>query len=142
MVDTGKIVREWMLATSAITSLLGTDVNSNVCIYVGDDLPEGFNPKNGPGILISRRGGKPHPEIVSLVDNRVQIKVAADVENYLEAWTVYGVIHDTIHGATMQTFGSDGTVVRSTETTSGQEMTDPDTGWCYVISFYQIQAHA
>jgi hypothetical protein len=141
MVDTGKILRAILLANSSVTSLVQTDVNSNPAIYVGNDLPEHFNPKAGPAVLISRRGGQSHPEISPLYDSRIQIKVAADVEKYLTAFQLYQAVYAALDGITQTGFDSGNSLVhRIIETTGAQEMTDPDTGWCYVIAFYNVLA--
>lgn len=141
MVDSGKAIRELLIASSSVTSLLQTDQNSNAAIYVGNDFPEHFDPKNGPAILISRRGGHAHPEIPTLSDSRVQVKVAAGVEKYLLAFQVYQAVYSVLHGLTQTGLDSGNTLInRIIETTAPQEMTDPDTGWCYVSAFYQVLA--
>lgn len=141
MVDSGKAIREILLLNASVTSLLQTDQNSNFAIYVGNDLPEHFDPKNGPAILISRRGGHADPEIAPLSNSRVQIKVAADVEKYLPAFQVYQALFNVLQGIS-QTGLDGGTVLINSiiETTAAQELSDPDTGWCYVIGFWNVLA--
>lgn len=137
MVDTNSLLRDWLLSLPSVTSLLGTNANGSV--YCGD-LPEHFDPSLGPGIQIFTAGGTPHPEITALVDDRKQIKVWADVEQYQLARQVYGAIRDQIHGASGVDRAAKGYVVRCIEVTSGQDITDPDNGWATVVSFYQLMA--
>lgn len=141
MVDSGKDLRGILILNSTVTSLLQTDVNSNPAIYVGNDFPEHFDPKNGPAILISRRGGHSHSEISALSDTRIQIKVAADVEKYILAFTVYKALFNVLHGITQTGLDSGDTLIHSIiETTAPQELSDPDTGWTYVFGFWNVLA--
>lgn len=141
MVDSGKVLREVLIAATSVTSLLPTDLNSNPTIYVGNDFPEHFDPKNGPAILISRRGGTAHVEISALGQSRVQIKIAADVEKYLVAFDVYRALFKVLHGLSQTSLDSGAALVHQIiEVTAPQEMTDPDTGWCYVFGFWNVLA--
>lgn len=137
MVDTNILLRDWLLSSTGITSLLGT--NGNGSIYCGD-LPEHFDPLLGPGITIHSVGGVAHTEILSLVDERKQIRVWAGIEKYQLARQVYLAIKSLIHGQTSVDFGADGRVVRCIEAVPGQDVTDPDTGWATVLTFYQLMA--
>jgi hypothetical protein len=139
MVDTNVLIRKWILSAASITSLLGTNANGSV--YCGD-LPEGFDPALGPAIQIVCSGGPvPHSEILSIVDERMQIRVWAGIEQYQLARQIYGAVRDLIHGATGITpAGQNGTVIRCLEVVPGQNITDPDTGWATVLAFYQLMA--
>ena len=141
MVDSGKAIREILLLNTSVTSLLQTDQNSNPAIYVGNDLPEHFDPNFGPAILISRRGGKANPEITPLTNSRVQVKIAAGVEKYLIAFQAYTAVFDALQGITQFVMDSGDTMINSIiETTQPQELSDPDTGWCYVFGFWNVLA--
>jgi len=137
VVDVAVLVREHLLNQAAIVALLGTNLNGS--IYAATDLPEHFDPKLGPVIQIFRSGGTSHTEITVLVTARVQIRVWADVEKYQLASDVYGAINDTLHGVTGITL-ADGVILSALEATGPQEMTDPDTGWVAVNSFYAVMA--
>ena len=137
MVDANLILREYLLAQSTVTALLGT--NANGSIYCGYDLPEKFDPKLGPAIQIYRTGGHSHPEITPLIDARMMVRVWADVEQDVVASQVYGAINDVLHGLCGYNV-ADGTIVRSLEVTGPLEMTDPETGWVAVYAFYQVMA--
>jgi len=136
VIDACVLVREFLLGQSQVTTLLGT--NPNGSIYCASDLPEGFDPKNGPAIQIFRVGGAAHGEITRLVDARLQVRAWADVEQYTLAATIYAAINDVLHGLCDFTL-TDGTIVRAFEANAG-EMTDPDTGWVSSHAFYSILA--
>ena len=137
MVDSNKLLRTWLLSVTAVTSLLGTNTGNS--IYAGD-LPENFDPSLGPAIQIQGDGGIPHTEILPLVDDRMKVRVWADKGKYLLARQVYGAMRDALHGAVNLDFAANGHVVRCIEVTSGQDVTDPDTGWVTVLAFYQLLA--
>src|SRR4051812_19359406 len=125
------------MGASSITSLLGTNANSS--IYAGD-LPERFDPLLGAAIQIQTVGGIPHSEVLPLLDERKQVRVWAGIEQYALARQIYGAVRDLIHGGQNVDFGADGHVIRCIEVTSGQDVTDPDTGWATVLAFYQLMA--
>lgn len=137
MVDANLLVRDFLLAQSAVTSQLGT--NQNGSIYCGYDLPERFDPSLGPAIQLYRMGGHSHEEIKSLVEAKVVIRAWSDVEQALTASKLYGAIHDALHGL-YNTTVADGTIVSALEASGPFEMTDPETGWVAVYAFYQVMA--
>jgi hypothetical protein len=139
VVDTGVLVRNWLLGQSVITSLLGTNAGSSV--YAAPDLPKNFDPSLGPGIQVHVTGGPPaHPEILTIVDHRIQVRVWAGVDEYDAARNVYSLVRDLMHGACGVDLGANGFVIRCLEVTPGQDITDPDTGWATVLGFYQLMA--
>ncbi len=131
------LVREHLLNQPIVLAFLGT--NANQSIYAAADLPEHFDPRLGPVIQIYRSGGSSHSEILPLVNARVNVRVWADKEQYQLAADVYSAINDTLHGATNVVL-PDGVMMSALETTGAQEMTDPDTGWVAVNSFYAVMA--
>ena len=137
MVDVAVLLREHLLNQAEVTALLGTNLNGS--IYCAADLPEHFDPKLGPAIQIVRSGGTSHTEITVMVNARVQVRVWADVEKYQLASDLYGAINDTLHGVTGIAL-ADGVILSALEATGPQEMTDPDTGWVAVNSFYAVIA--
>lgn len=135
MVDANLLVRQFLLAQPAVTSLLGANANSS--IYCSYDLPEHFDPSLGPAIQIFRLGGHTHEEIKPLVEARVHVRVWADCEQELLASMVYAAINDTLHGACNVGLPS-GTIVNALEVTGPLEITDPETGWVGVYAFYSV----
>jgi hypothetical protein len=137
LVNVAVLLREHLLNQAEVTALLGTNLNGS--IYCAADLPERFDPKLGPAIQIVRSGGTSHDEITVLVNARVQVRVWADVEKYQVASDLYGAINDTLHGITNVAL-ADGVILSALEVTGPQEMSDPDTGWVAVNSFYAVMA--
>lgn len=137
MVDVAILIREHLLTQAAVTALLGTNANSS--IYAAPDMPEHFDAEQGPAIQIIRAGGLTHPEILELVDARIQLRVWADQQKYQLVSDVYGAVHDALHGLNEATL-TDGTILSALEITGPQEMTDPDTSWVTINSFYQVMA--
>jgi hypothetical protein len=138
-VDTGILVRAWLLGQSSITSLLGT--NQGGSIYAAPDLPKNFDPSLGAGIQIFTAGGPPpHSEIPTIVDEKIQVKIWANVEQYTLAKTVYLAVQTVMRGACGVDLNPNGFVIRCLELTPGQEITDPDTGWATVLAFYLLMA--
>jgi hypothetical protein len=137
MVDVPVLVREHLLTQAAVTALLGTNANSS--IYAAPDMPQTFDAAKGPAIQIIRAGGLTHPEILELVEARIQLRVWADQQKYQLVSDVYGAVHDALHGLNGISL-TDGTILSATEVTGPQEMTDPDTSWVTINSFYQVMA--
>lgn len=137
MVDVAILVREHLLNQAAVTSLLGANLNDS--IYAASDLPEHFDPSLGLAIQVFRSGGTSHTEITEIVNARVQLRIWAGQEQYLQAAELYGACHDALHGATGVTL-PDGTILSALETTGPQEMTDPDSSWATINSFYAVMA--
>ncbi len=132
MVDVNALLRAWLLTSGNIQGAVQG-------VFAGD-LPEGFDPKSGPGIQIVSRGGKSNPEIPDIAVKNMQVRVWADVEKYQLANQVYGSVSDLIQGQSNITVPGVGYVISCVETISSQDVTDPDTGWATVIAFYQIAA--
>lgn len=126
---------------AALQPAVGTlNGNPNSAIYAASDLPEGFDPKQGPGIQIVRSGGvSPYSEIPSLIHGRVMLRAWADQEQYQQASDVYGSIRDSLHGAHNVAL-DEGVMLSAIETMEPQEMTDPETAWVCNYAFYQIIA--
>lgn len=139
MVNIGVLVREFLLAQSSVTDLFDGSTNPNGSIYAGSDLPEGFNPARGPGILLSLSGGVPPAEIPQIRIARLHVSACADQEEYAKASGLYAAINDVLHGATNVPL-EEGYLLSAIEMQEPQEMSDPDTAWVYVYGFYQIMA--
>lgn len=137
MVDVAVLVREFLLLQSNLITGLGVDLSGR--IYAAADLPEGFDPKQGPGVQLVRSGGIPPIEIPTLIEARLQVRVWADQERYQLASDVYGAVRDPLH-AVSNAMLSEGVLLTAYEVTGPQEMSDPETGWVMVNSFYTVLA--
>lgn len=139
MIDTILLMRQWLLTCSTLIALL-SDRDGTKSIYCGD-LPEGVDPAQGPAIQLYIRGGTVHND-APIVTASIQIRVWAGKNQGLLARRVYGVLHDNIHGKNNIAVGSYGTVMACLCEVLGQDVTDPDTSWATVASFYELQARA
>jgi len=135
--NAGVLVREFLLAQDSVTTLLGN--NPNGSIYAGSDLPEGFKPELGAGILLSRSGGIPPAEIQQLHITRLHVCVWADVEQYEKASSVFDAVADVLHGAANLPL-EEGYLLSAVQVQDAEEMTDPDTAWVCVYGFFTIMS--
>lgn len=139
------LIRAWLLAdASPLPALLGDRPTTGQSVWY-PDLPEKFNPENGPdpdlygpGITIAVRGGGGHPEIPVLQKLRFQLTVWCGVNKYVQARTIYGALYDYIHGSNNIIVPGHGTIKTCTEVVAGQDLTDPDTLWAIVLGYYEI----
>jgi hypothetical protein len=136
VVDPDIIVRRWLLGSTNVTALLGT--NQSGSVYCGD-LPERFDPEFGPGIQINTWSGAGHEEIKEIVEPRLQIKVWTRPNAQKLARAVFRAVYDVLHGASMVDFGDDGRVLTCQAQDLGQDVSDPDTGWTTVVGFFQAR---
>lgn len=142
MVDTGVMLRAWLLQQGAITELIGTG-NAAQGIYAMPDLPENFDPANGPGLQLHTLGGpKPHTELITIVDEKIQLRAWADKKQYTLARQLYGLARDVMHGACGVDLTPNGFIIRCIEILPGQDISDPDIGWASVIAQFQVMARA
>lgn len=134
MIDPIQLIRQWLLASTAVSGFVGTNV-------FGEVLPEHFDPTSNAAIVISIKGGSGHGEINKLWDGEVQIKVWAGVNQFVLARSAYGAVYDTMTGpqAQMVSFVGFGTVILSYEFGTAQSLVDPDAGWATVLGTFKQQ---
>jgi hypothetical protein len=136
MADSNVVLRKWLLSEATVISLLGTNKNGSV---YAPNLIEGFDPKLGPAIQVSVVGGNSHPEIVTVDDDLMQVRIWADVEAYQQARQLYIAVKRVLHGASgIEVPGAGAFIMRCQETLSGQDITDPETGWATVLARFQL----
>jgi hypothetical protein len=102
---------------------------------------DGFRPEDGPWIVLQIRGGNAHAE-APIIAPSVQVRVWAGPEQFLSARARYLQVFDLIHGATSVDFDVDGHVILCVEEVQGQDITDPDTGYASVISFFELRCRS
>lgn len=137
MVDVNFLLRKYLLSQVSVTGLLGTNVRDS--IYSSPDIPEKVNAALGPFIQIFRSGGSAHEEVPPLVTARMQVRAWAGIGQEQLVRELYSSIFDVLHGATGLVF-PEGVIMSALEVTGPQEMTDPDTRWVAVNSFYSVMA--
>lgn len=135
MTDINKIVRAWLLQSGS-----GIATQLNGARVYGGNLPEGFTPADGGGIVLSVDGGQGHSEIAAIQKVRVVVRCWRGPDEYDKARADYRAVYDWIHAKNNISFGADGTILSSVEAVTGQDVVDPDTGWATVVAFYQITA--
>ena len=141
MVDPFYLVRSAIIATSTITNLLGIQAGQLAPgdgVYTGD-LPEDFNPELGPGIQVLSGGGLGDSEITAQVDARVMIKVWARPNDQTAARNVFRAVYDLLANLTMKDFGSEGRILTCVPQDTGQDISDPPTGWACVLGIFAVK---
>lgn len=127
------LVRTYLLQDATLVSLLG---GNNI---YGSKLPEKYDPGVHPAVVLCAEGGTSHPEAPITID-RVKVQVWAGINQAVLARQVYEEIHNWLHSATSINLSPNGFIISSLEAVRGQDLTDPDSGWDTVVSFFQITA--
>ena len=132
MIDANILLRRWLVEG------LGTERVWTVSLpeYL-PDTGEGFRPEDGPGIVISTRGGQSHTEI-PIIRPSMQVTVWAGPNQQEEARELYNDVFALIHGRTNVDFDTDGYVLSCLEETHGQDEVDPDEGYARVVGFFNL----
>jgi hypothetical protein len=136
VVDHNLLIKELLDSTPAVTSLLGS-----LGVRIGD-VPEKFDPLNAPAtspcVTLCREGGDSF-ENAPIKTARMKIRVWAGKNQRLLANEVYGEICDALDGRnSVQLTG--GFIIKCLESVGGQDLSDPDTGWATVLSYYEVTA--
>lgn len=133
MIDTNATIRAWLLSDDAIVAMVADRVYYPM-------LPQNYTPEtNGLAITFSQRGGVSDEE-APIVKPSIQVVCWAAAGESVNARALYGAVWDLMHlnGANGATPGDGGTILSSTEETSGQDSIDPETKWATVTSFYRL----
>ena len=136
MVDHNVLVLEQLNGYSPLTSILGSFK------AVAGQLPEKFDPETNPAsspiVVVCREGGTPF-ENAPVKTARMKVDVWCGINQYLKANQVYAQVFAALNGITSIQL-TDGFIIHSNEEVSGQDLTDPDTGWARVLSYYEVTA--
>jgi hypothetical protein len=117
---------------SALYTLCGTR------IYYGR-LPTSFD-NTQPAIHFQRRSGS-RDTYLATAQPDMQFKCYGGSSNIADAETVYRALADKLHAAHNEAVTA-GAIVSADETQMGQPITDPETGWPYILTFYQLETRA
>lgn len=132
MIDPNALVRKW-LATG-----LSTDrVSVAVLPEYNEQADTGFNPDEGPWIIVGVAGGGFHPE-APIFFGVIQITVFAGRDEGVAAGALTGQIRDLIHGKNGINLSPDGFVMASTENIDGLPGTEPVAGYATSVSNYDM----
>jgi hypothetical protein len=149
MPDATILVRKFLLQDAALLALCpgsaptvpasDPDVPEHI---VGGVLPEYANPNvYAPFVTIATEGGTSHPEAPINAD-RVKVRVWAGINQWPLARQVNEEIETWLHRKNQIDLAPAGFIIISQQTVGAQDLTDPDTGWATVVSFYQITNRA
>ena len=130
MVDTNIIIRDWLIAQTGITDLVGNRV------YAANPLPENVTL---PAISFFTRGGTSIAEVPTIVMPSVQFNCWAD--DPIEARKIYRALYDELNGLNNAQITIDGTdyfILYSREEVQGQDIQDEIPDFWNTMSFYTI----
>jgi len=114
-------------ATSAITAVTSTRI-------YGGMIPQ--SEKTLPAIEVFLLPGG-YTDLETPVIH-AEFRLKAYAASSAEAETLYGLIHDALHGIGNYSVGTN-YVYLSAEDTHGQPLTDPDTGWEYYTGIFYMK---
>jgi hypothetical protein len=69
---------------------------------------------------------------------RYQIKCYGGTQNFDEAEAVYRALYDRLHGEEDEETAS-GTIMDAQQEGVGQPIQDPDSGWPFILTFWQVR---
>ena len=121
MVDTGQVLRSFLLTDPTLTALVGSR------IYYGADLPAGYTPGDGPAVLFNTRGGAVAYHNRTLQPSCQYRCFASDIPT---AWQVdralYGALHDRA-----------GLHIRQSRLETPGQLIPNELGWLVIWSTYR-----
>jgi hypothetical protein len=141
MVDSNLALVTYLKQSAALVELVTnqdqTKIPEQVLIYCGT-LPEGYKPEiNGCAITFINRGGAADTE-APIIRPSVQIECWAPALGNQQARKVYRAVFDQLHQKNNIDLGDIGYILSITEEVQGQDVTDPDTKWVSVLSYYRL----
>jgi hypothetical protein len=125
MTNVESVIRAYLASVSAITALVGTR------IYASQNLPAGYKVSIGPAILLAPRGGGQDYSSKVLTPS-VQFRCYAATE------TLARQVSSALYAALNDHAGGGFKYARLDEGTYPTLLSEPDTNWPYMLSFYQF----
>jgi hypothetical protein len=152
-IDANLIVRTWLLQPVVLVPAddeTGTQALNNPLIpLIGNRvwagaLPEGFDPTNQPGIVVSRGGsgmssGGDSEYEIPITNAHIQIRVWAGINGFVTASGIYSVMHDWIDARFNISFPTVGYVMLCNEVVEPMDVRDDSTGYATVIGFFDLK---
>ena len=161
MIDSNALVRTWLLTPQL--AIEGELVTNQVPVVLADlftagvppnDTPNrvyagkliaGFNPQNGPGLVVlvgggttaGSGGGSARPE-VPLREPRMQVRAWANKDQFDVARKVYGAAYDWMQRRNNINLGDAGYIWSCLEQVEGQDIADPHSGLATVMGYWKL----
>ena len=148
MIDPIKLIQRRLTDPAGpVLAALGNQSN-----IFGGHLPVGFNPsvsgeaivvRGGTGSASVTGGGSAHL-YAPMITPRMQVTVwsGKEIQDFERARAIYGVIFDWLHFVENVDLAPDGFIQQLYEMTEGQDVTDPETKYATVVSFWALHARA
>jgi|SRR4051812_20808461 hypothetical protein len=140
MVDPNNLFVAWLRSLPSVTGLLPQRGTTNSIYAYG--LPDKIDMTEGEAISIDLSGGVSNSEVSTVIRPRFAVKVWGDVLRFEQAHTVHSAMYDAINGVGNVKIPNVGTILMCNELTPPQDLTDPDTEWVTVLSFYELIARS
>ena len=134
MIDTASVIRDYLLSDTALAALVGERIWAERVVP-----PAGYTPSVGPSIVFRNRGGQVLAQ-GSVVAPSVQFKCYAPADSLpaeVNANAVYRALYDAI-----ERDGGGYGVKSCTVEVLGQTLSEPDTGWIFVLTFASFWMNA
>ncbi len=123
MTKPGAVLVAYLKSVAAIVAMTGSN------IYASKDFPAGYSVITSPGILIQTRGGAIHYSGKAL-EPSMQIRCYGLTEKIAE--NLNGLVFDALH------YHKGNGIVNAYLEAMPTPLRDPETGWDYVLSYYQL----
>lgn len=129
MIDATEAMRQWLTSSSDLLALVPA------ARIVAGELPEHANPDAGQQWLtFFARGGPRHPEIKDLINASFGLTCWSRKGDHLGARAIYRAVSDLVY-ATLNQQVDEGVIIAAIEEVSGQDTTDPGTGWAICVCY-------
>lgn len=134
MNDAATAIRNYLLADSALAALVGTRIYAERTV----PPPDAYSPADGPCVVFRARGGRILAQ-GSVMAPSVQIKCyggagTSTTPSEMSANAVYRALYDAIERGDGFSGGGNGVKSCAMEVL-GQTLSEPDTGWVFVLTF-------
>lgn len=128
MIDAATVIRDYLLADSALATLVGSRVYAERVTP-----PPGYTPADGGCVVFRARGGQVLAQ-GSVIAPSVQFKCYAGATENTPAEINANAVYRALYDAIERDGGGNG-VKSCTVEVLGQTLSEPDTGWTFVLTF-------
>lgn len=131
-VDVRLVVLEYLLNGPAWTTALKAACGNGERIWIGREVPEGYNVSQGPAVLLDARGGGEH---YSGAMQNPSFQFMCYAEDDAGAVALAGLLYQALH----KRRGTQIAYALREEGTRERLITEQDTGWPLALVFYLIR---